>query len=314
MMSEIAGAKKPELFELGRVKDRISFLYLEHATINRQDSALTVTDNRGIVAIPVAMVNVLLLGPGVDISHRAMELIGDAGTSCVWVGERGVRQYAHGRALTHSSRLLEAQAKLVSNARTRVAVARTMYQMRFPNDDVSKMTMQELRGKEGARMRKVYREQSKLTGVTWSGRAYQPDDYQAGDAINRALTSAHAALYGLAYSVVAALGASPGLGFVHTGHDLAFIYDFADLYKAEVSIPIAFETVQKYGDDPEIGRRTRLAVRDAFVDGKIVARMVKDLKALLIPDTVDSPQQVDLVNLWDDRLGLQKNGVSYREF
>ena len=137
-MKKKYGAKKPELEELGRVRDRISFLYLEHAKLNREDSAIKVLDDRGIVLVPVALISVLLLGPGVDITHRAMELIGDSGTAVVWVGENGVRQYAHGRALNHSSRLLEAQAKLVSNKRTRVEVARKMYQMRFPNEDVSK--------------------------------------------------------------------------------------------------------------------------------------------------------------------------------
>ena len=34
------------------------------------------------------MLGVLLLGPGTDISHRAVELIGDTGTSIVWIGER----------------------------------------------------------------------------------------------------------------------------------------------------------------------------------------------------------------------------------
>ena len=127
------GAPKTELGELGRVQDRITFLYLEHARLNRQDSAVTVVDQRGTVYIPAAMVSVLLLGPGVDITHRAMELIGDSGVSVVWVGEHGVRQYAHGRSLGHSARFLEQQAKLVSNRRSRVMVARKMYQMRFPN-------------------------------------------------------------------------------------------------------------------------------------------------------------------------------------
>lgn len=103
-MSNNYGAPKTELSELGRVQDRISFLYLEHARVNRQDSALTVTDQRGVVFIPSAMVSVLLLGPGIDVTHRAMELIGDTGMAVVWVGEHGVRQYAHGRALGHSSR------------------------------------------------------------------------------------------------------------------------------------------------------------------------------------------------------------------
>lgn len=50
-MSNNYGAPKTELSELGRVQDRISFLYLEHARVNRQDSALTVTDQRGVVCV-----------------------------------------------------------------------------------------------------------------------------------------------------------------------------------------------------------------------------------------------------------------------
>ena len=42
-----------------------------------------------------------------------------------------------------------------------------MYGMRFPDDDVSKLTMQQLRG-EGARIRAVYRRASKVTGA-WMG-------------------------------------------------------------------------------------------------------------------------------------------------
>lgn len=263
--------------------------------------------------VPAALISVLMLGPGVDVTHRAMELIGDSGTSVVWVGERGVRQYAHGRALTHSSALLVAQAKLVSNSRSRVAVARKMYQMRFPDTDVSGLTMQELRGKEGARVRSVYREQSKKYAVKWDRREYDPDDYEAGSPINQALTAAHSALYGLSYSVISALGVSPGLGFVHTGHDLSFVYDFADLYKAEVTIPIAFAVTASLEEGEDVGRKTRLAVRDAFIDGKIMQRMVHDLKFLL-GETEIKDEDADLVNLWDDKMGLQKMGVQYREF
>lgn len=306
-----AGAKKAELSELGRVRDRVTFLYLEHARLNRQDSAIIVTDERGSVFIPAAIIGVLLLGPGVEVTHRAMELMGDSGMSVVWVGERGVRQYAHGRALNHSSKLIEAQAKLVSNSRTRVAVARKMYQMRFPDDDVSALSMQALRGKEGSRVRQVYRDASEQTGVKWTRREYDPDNFESGTPINQALTAAHAALYGLSYSVIVALGASPALGFVHTGHDLAFVYDFADLYKAEVTIPIAFQVVADLQEGDDIGRKTRLAVRDAFVDGKLMLRMVRDLKDLLHIE--DALPEADLVNLWYDKLGLQKNGVSYHE-
>lgn len=309
-MARKTGADKPKLYELERVSDRITFLYLEHAKVNRQDSAITVTDDKGVVYVPAAIISVLMLGPGIDITHRAMELIGDSGMSVVWVGEYGVKQYAHGRALNHSSTLLEKQAKLVSNTRSRIDVARKMYQLRFPNEDVSKYTMQELRGKEGSRVRKVYRKESEKTGVEWTRREYNPDNFESSNPINQALTAAHQALYGLSYSVIAALGVSPGLGFVHTGHDMSFVYDFADLYKAEYSIPVAFSIIAE-SPEGDIGRRTRLAMRDFFKDGKLIKRMVRDLKFLLNDE--DNSDNVDVINLWDDKLGLQKFGVQYHE-
>lgn len=304
------GAKKPEISELSKVSDRITFLYLEHAKLNRIDSAISVADSTGTVYIPAAIISVLLLGPGIDVTHRAMELMGDAGMAVVWVGEDGVRQYAHGRSLNHSSILLQAQAKLVSNTRTRLAVARKMYQMRFPGMDVSGLTMQQLRGKEGARIRRVYQDQSQKTGVAWSRREYKVDDFESSTPINQALTAAHQALYGLSYSVIVALGASAGLGFIHTGHDLSFVYDFSDLYKADYSIPIAFEMVKEYGKD-DIAVHTRHAMRDAFKDGKLIEKMVKDLKYLLDIKNQDKVHAV--MSLWDNKKGLQKFGVQYHE-
>ena len=146
---------KTRIADMPRMSDRVTFIYVEHAKINRVDGAVTVAESRGIVRIPVAIIGILFLGPGTDISHRAMELLGETGTSVAWVGERGIRNYAHGRSLSHTARFLEAQASLVSNTRTRVHVAREMYQMRFSGDDVSELTMQQLRAKEGARMRRI---------------------------------------------------------------------------------------------------------------------------------------------------------------
>ena len=181
--------------------------------------------------------------------------------------------------------------------------------MRFPNEDVTKLTMQQLRGKEGSRVRKVYRKLSNETGVAWNGREYNVDNFDEGTPINKALTAANQTLYGLSYSVVAALGASPGLGFIHTGHDLAFIYDFADIYKANYSIPISFEMTAKYGDE-DIATRTRQAMRDAFRDGKLLKQMVHDLKFLF---EVEDDQDLEFMSLWDDKEGMQKFGVQYHE-
>ena len=146
----IPGMKSPDLINLPQISDRMSFLYLEHCQLNRQDGAITIKDQRGTIFVPAAQFSVLLLGPGTSITHKAVELIGDAGVTLVWVGEKGVRFYAFGRALTTRSSLLIRQAKLVSNQRSHAAVVRKMYQMRFPREDVTGLTVQQLRGREGS--------------------------------------------------------------------------------------------------------------------------------------------------------------------
>lgn len=307
-----AGAKtgKTELQELPRISDRVTFIYVEHAKINRQDGAITVMESRGTVKIPAAMIGVILLGPGTDVSHRAVELMGDIGTSMIWVGEYGVRQYAHGRSLARTTRFLVKQASMVSNTRSRLSVARKMYQMRFPDEDVSELTMQQLRSHEGARIRRVYRQLSKKYGVEWNRREYNPDNFEAGDPVNQALSAANVALYGLAHSVISALGLSPGLGFVHTGHDLSFVYDLADLYKADVTMPIAFEVASEYKPGDDIGRVTRLKTRDSFADGKLLVKMVKDVQDLLDIDP-DESITAEPLSLWDDKDKMVSYGVNY---
>lgn len=309
-MATHAGMDRPELHALPPIRDRMSFLYLERCQINRQDGAVTVADARGTVHVPAAALGVLLLGPGTSISHRAMELIGDTGASIIWVGEHGVRYYAHGRPLTHSSRLLIQQAALVSNVREHVAVARRMYQLRFPNEDVSTLTMQQLRGREGARIRAVYRAASRETGVPWDRRDYDPDDFEGSDTINKALSAAHACLYGVAHSVIVALGCSPGLGFVHTGHERSFVYDIADLYKVEITIPIAFRVAAENPTD--VGAATRRSVRDAISNGHILERTVMDIRRLLLGDiSADQEPPVNVLYLWDDKNGFVTSGTAY---
>lgn len=311
-MKKISGAKKTQLNELPRISDRVSFIYVEHSKINRIDSAITVSDYRGMVNIPCSIIGVLMLGPGTEISHRAMEILGDVGTTVIWVGERGVRYYANGRSLARSTKLLEKQAKLVSNTRTRLNVARKMYAMRFLNEDVRKLTMQQLRGREGSRIRKIYRDLSKKYQVQWDGRDYKIDDFDASNDVNKALSSANVCLYGLCHSIIVALGMSPGLGFVHTGHDKSFVYDIADLYKADLTIPLAFELAAKEEKEDEIGKLARLKLRDKLVDGKIMQQIVKDLQYLM-DISEDEEISLDIIELWDDKNENAKYGISYRE-
>jgi len=311
-MADIPGTKKPDLQVLPHISDRMTFLYLEHCQINREDSAISIKDEKGTVHIPAAVISVLLLGPGTSITHRAMELIGDAGVSLVWVGEKGIRYYASGHPLTHRSQLLMKQAELVSNQRTHLAVARKMYELRFPDEDVSHLSMQQLRGREGSRVRSVYRSLSKQWNVPWHGREYSPDDFLASDAINQALSAGHVCLYGLAYAVIAALGCSPGLGFVHVGHDCSFVYDIGDLYKTETTIPIAFElAASNISDLPSAVRRR---VRDELFSKHILERMVHDIRWLLLDDTEESGNATtNVVHLWDNVSNFVANGRNYGE-
>ncbi len=308
-MKKINGAEKAKLQELPQIKERISFLYVERCMINRQDSAVSIIDERGTVNVPAASLTVLLLGPGTSVTHRAMELIGDAGASVVWIREHGVRYYAAGRPLTHSASLLNAQAELVTNMRSRLSVARKMYQMRFPDEDVSMLTMQQLRGKEGARVRKIYRTSANDFAVEWNGREYDPDDFSGGSLVNQALSAGTACLYGIAHSVIAAMGCSPGLGFVHTGHERSFVYDIADLYKAEFVIPLAFKLAAEEPED--IGGEMRRALRDEIASKHLLERIVKDMQYLLLDCQAAEVSYANVVDLWDEKRGTVQNGISY---
>ena len=304
--------RKTGATELVRVTDRISFIYLERCVVHRDSNAITATDDRGTVHIPAAGVGVLLLDPGTTISQQAISLIADSGSTCVWVGERGVRYYAHGQPLAGTTRLLEAQAAAVSNTRSRLNVARRMYELRFPDEDVSRLSMQQLRGREGARVRKVYRLHATRTGVEWKGRKYDVGDWVGTDPVNQALSAANAVLYGVVHAVVVGLGCSPGLGFIHTGHQRAFVYDIADLYKTEVTVPVAFDVAAEVVGN--IGVEVRRRLRDRLYDGKLLERCARDIQLLLLgrpeeeaeADIGDAP-----LSLWDGGDRTVPGGVGY---
>lgn len=308
-MGDLPGMERPTLQALPQIEDRLTFLYLEHCQINREDSAILIRDDRGTTRVPAAAITVLLLGPGTTVTHRAVELIGDAGVGIVWVGEHGVRFYASGRPLTHRAHLLMKQAKLVSNQRTHLEVIRKMYQLRFPDEDVSGLTTQQLRGREGSRVRKAYRAAAEKWKIPWNGREFDPDNFSSGDPVNQALSAGHACLYGLAHAVIVALGCAPGLGFIHVGHERSFVYDVADLYKAEITIPIAFEmAAQNPGDLPSAMRRR---VRDEMSANHLLERMVRDIRFLLSDDERVDGGTTDVTYLWDTQKGVVINGRNY---
>ncbi|MGW5346058.1 type I-E CRISPR-associated endonuclease Cas1e [Streptomyces sp. NPDC004050] len=294
--------------DLHRLVDRVSSVYVERSHLDRDENAIVIINKRQSVRVPAAMVAVMLLGPGTRVTHGAIRLLADSGTTVCWVGEQGVRMYAAGLGPSRGAGLLHQQAWLVTRPKERLAVARSMYAMRFPGEDVSGLTMQQLRGREGTRVRKIYRAHAARTGVPWNGRDYKPGDaFAAGDDLNRLLSAANAALYGICHAVIIGLGASPGLGFVHTGKATSFVLDIADLYKAEYTIPLAFDLAAQ-GLTEE--RDARLGLRDLIARHKLLGRIVTDVKALLTPEGTDSgDHEANL--LWDEHLGTVPGGTNY---
>ncbi|MBC6794191.1 type I-E CRISPR-associated endonuclease Cas1e [Corynebacterium sp. LK28] len=282
---------------LPRVQDRISFLYAERCVVNRDNNAVTFTDERGITHVPAAGIAALMLGPGTKVTYAAMALLGDSGVSVVWVGEKGVRYYASGRSLSNSSAAAEAQASIVSNQRRRLFCARQMYAMRFPGEDISSATMAQLRGREGSRMKKVYLAEAERTGVPWKKRMYDPQNYSSGDPINRTLTAANAALYGVAHAVIVSLGFIPSLGVIHQGTERAFVYDIADLYKSKISIPAAFDAVAE--NELTADANIRRVIRDYVVKKNLIPTMIRDLMFLM--EMTSEAQNIDSeLLLWSD--------------
>ncbi|MFG3239420.1 type I-E CRISPR-associated endonuclease Cas1e [Streptomyces sp. NPDC086771] len=301
------GASSPR--ELTRVGDRLSFVYLERCTVHRDSNAITAEDADGITHIPSATIGTLLLGPGTRVTHQAMALLGESGAGVAWVGEHGVRYYAGGRALTRSSGLIEAQATAWANRRTRLDVARAMYRLRFPGEDTAGRTRQDLLGMEGSRLRDCYKRESIRTGVPWHGRKYNRDDFSAGDAPNQAITAAAQCMYGVSHSVIAALGCSPGLGFVHSGHERSFVMDVADFYRTEIAIPVAFDAAAEGEED--VATRTRRMLRDHINRAGLLDRCVRDIKDLLGYDGTRDTTEAD--GTPRDRVTLQSDGDRHVE-
>lgn len=301
--------------ELARAADRLSFIYLERCTVHRDANAITAEDATGTTHIPAATIGTLLLGPGTRVTHQAMSVLGECGAAVAWVGENAVRYYASGRALTRSSAMAEAQATAWANQRTRLDVARAMYSLRFPDDDPAGLSRRELLGREGSRVKDCYRAQSRRTGIPWRGRHYVPGDFAAGDPVNQAISAAAQCMYGITHAVVTALGCSPALGFVHSGHELSFVLDIADLYKTEIGIPLAFDVAAESDEDP--GPRTRRALRDRVHKLDLLGRCVADIKGLLLPagttagERTSADTDIDRVTLRSDHDQQIPSGTNY---
>lgn len=270
------------------IKERLSLLFLERGELDVIDGAFVLVDKNGVRSqIPVGGVACLMLEPGTRVSHAAISLAASVGCLLIWVGEAGVRLYSAGQPGGARADRLLYQAKLALDEDLRLKVVRKMYEMRF-NETISEgYSVEQMRGMEAARVKKMYKIFAQQYGIEWNGRSYDVDDWDSGDVQNRCLSSATSCIYGVTEAAILAAGYSPAVGFIHTGKPRSFVYDVADIFKFETVVPIAFRIASERHTNYE--RAVRLACRDVFRQTRLLKRIIPSIEEMLSAGGIDLP-------------------------
>jgi CRISPR-associated protein Cas1 len=281
------------------IKDRASILFLEKGRLDVLDGAFVLVDEAGVrVHIPVGGVVCLMLEPGTRVSHAAVALAARAGTVLIWIGEAGVRLYAAGQPGGARADRLLYQARLAFDDEARLKVVRKMYALRFGEEPPARRSVDQLRGIEGARVREMYKALAARHGVAWHRRDYDPHNWDASDTVNRCLSAATAALYGISEAAVLAAGYMPAIGFLHTGKPQSFVYDIADIFKFETVVPVAFQVAAAaQANRPLDGRpvsdpvgEVRRRCRDVFRRSQILTRLIPTIEEILAAGGLPVPE------------------------
>jgi len=239
----------------------------------------------GDYTIPYQGVSIILLGPGSTLTHDVLRLLGRHGTLLAAVGSGGTKFYTAPPMGQGDSDMARRHAMLWSDETSRLDVARRMYAFRFgrvlPHRDISV-----LRGIEGGRIKELYSVEAERHGIPWKGRRYDRNNPSATDVPNQAVNHAATFVESAADVAVAAVGAIPPLGFVHEQSSNAFTLDIADLYRADLTIPLAFQIARRVLDDPtlSIERELRYEAARQFRRRKLIPGMIDRVKDLLHVD------------------------------
>ncbi len=270
--------------DLPKIRDSISFIYFEYGHIEKSKEGIQFRNKQGIIPINAASLSSLLLGPGTTTTHGAIKSITSLGCSVIWCGEGGVRCYAQGIGETMKSNRLQHQARLASDPSLKIAVIRKMYLQRFKENLPNGLTLEQIRGREGIRVRKAYEKAAKENGITWEGRKYNRHDWKDANLVNRLLSTANSCLHGFVHAAILSSGYSPALGFIHQGKKLSFVFDIADLYKTNITVPVAFKIAADHNNSHNPERRVRKACRDLFFENHLVKNIVNDIDKILYID------------------------------
>jgi CRISPR-associated protein Cas1 len=271
--------------------DRHGLLWLARGNLSVEDGTLHFCAaasedlKAGDYAIPYQSVSCILLGPGSTISHDALRILARHGTLLAAVGEGGVKFYTAPPMGQGHSDVARAHARLWADEKARLDVARRMYAWRFgrilPHKDIAV-----LRGIEGAKLKETYRIVANQYGIPWKGRHYDRNAPTADDIPNQAINHAVTFVEAAADIAVAAVGALPPLGFIHEDSSNAFTLDVTDLYRADITLPLAFSVAKRALADPEL-RLERELRREAaawFRKHKLIHKMIDRIKDLLSVD------------------------------
>jgi CRISPR-associated protein Cas1 len=271
------------------LKERTSLLFLEYGELDVIDGSFVLVDVRGVrVQIPVGGIACLMLEPGTRVSHAAIKLAARTGCLLVWVGEAGVRLYSSGHPGGARSDRLLYQASIALNPEGRRLVVRKMFEIRFGEKLDPNLTINQMRGLEGIRVRTLYEEYAQRFRVRWEGRKYNPRNWGSSDLPNKCLSAGTACLYGVVEAGILAAGYSPSIGFLHTGDSLSFVFDIADLFKFETVVPAAFEVAGQRPVHPE--RQVRQKCRDLFRQQNILERIIPTIHEVLESSGMPMPK------------------------
>lgn len=282
-------APVPPIIKPISLKERTSIIFLEYGELDVIDGAFVLVDIRGVrVQIPVGGLACIMLEPGTRVSHAAVRLAAQAGCLLAWVGEGGVRLYSTGHPGGARSDRLLYQASISLNPEGRRRVVRKMFEIRFGEKPDANLTIHQLRGLEGVRVRSLYEEYAQQYRVRWEGRKYDPHNWSASDLPNKCLSAGNSCLYGVVEAGILAAGYSPSLGFLHTGDPLSFVFDIADLFKFETVVPAAFEVAGQRPVHPE--RQVRQRCRDLFRQQNILERIIPTIQEVLEASGMEMPK------------------------
>lgn len=136
-----------DLHELAKLRDSLSYLYVDKAIVERDDNAIVILRKGRAHSRAVSSLTVLMLGPGTHLTHAAV---------CAW------RTVAHGRLVrrgraallrlrqgeTRSAERLLRQARCCMDEALHIEVVRRMFALRFADMPMEGKTVSQLRGME----------------------------------------------------------------------------------------------------------------------------------------------------------------------